>query len=347
MQGGLPPIGLPAGVINVDDIVAVMPTVLACFIIILAQSAATSRAYAIKYGDSFDENVDLVGLSAANLGAGLSGTWIVNGSPTKTQMVDGAGGKSQLAQVTTGVAVLAVLLFFTPALQYMPNAVLAAVVMLIGVELIDIAGMRAIARVRTGEFTVAALTAATVVFVGIEQAIVLAIALSLVEHLYHAYRPLDTTLAVSPHGRLKSEPIAAGTILQARPGLVIYRFGAGLYYANATRFTEECMRILDEAAPKVEWFCLSMSAMADVDYSGAGAIREIISEVKARGAAFVVCEAEPGVLDRPAKYGYEAKVDAVYTFVDDVVEAFDARPQNAPPDPGAPSTQLKPAAAEG
>ncbi len=125
-----------------------------------------------------------------------------------------------------------------------------------------------------------------------------------------------------------------GGILQARPGLVIYRFGAGLYYANATRFTEECMRILDEADPKVEWFCLSMSAMADVDYSGAGAIREVISEVKARGATFVVCEAEPGVLDRPAKYGYEAKVDAVYAFVEDVVEAFDARPQNAPPEPG-------------
>jgi MFS superfamily sulfate permease-like transporter len=346
VQGGLPPFGIPQG-ITVDDIVGVFPTVLACFIIILAQSAATSRAYAIKYGDSFDENVDLIGLSAANLGAGLSGTWIVNGSPTKTQMVDGAGGESQLAQVTTGVVVLVVLLFFTPVLQYMPNAVLAAVVLLIGLELIDNKGMRAIARVRTGEFTVAALTAATVVLVGIEQAIILAIALSLVEHLYHAYRPLDTTIAVSPKGQPQFEPVSGGTIVQARPGLVIYRFGAGLYYANAVRFTEECLRILDEADPKVEWFCLSMSAVADVDYSGAGAISEMIDEVKGRGASFVVCEAEPGVLDRPAKYGYEADIDAVYPFVEDVVKAFDERQQSPQPAVGTVPAQVKPAGAAG
>jgi sulfate permease, SulP family len=346
VQGGLPPIGLPQDVITTTNIVNVFPTVLACFIVILAQSAATSRAYALKYGDSFDENVDLIGLSAANIGAGLSGTWIVNGSPTKTQMVDGAGGKSQLAQVTTGIVVLVVLLFFTPALQYMPNAVLAAVVLLIGLELIDIKGMRGIARVRTGEFTVAALTAATVVLVGIEQAIVLAIALSLVEHLYHAYRPLDSTLTVAPTGRLQFEPIAGGSIVQARPGLVIYRFGAGLYYANSPRFTEECIRILDEADPKVEWLCLSAAAMTDVDYSGAGAIKEVIDEVKARGAKFVVCEAEPSLLDRASQYGYESGVDAVYPFVEDVIAAFEAR--STSPGPAAtPGPTPQPAASEG
>jgi sulfate permease, SulP family len=321
VQGGLPPIGIPQG-ITADDIVAVFPTVLACFIIILAQSAATSRAYAIKYGDSFDENVDLIGLSAANIGAGLTGTWIVNGSPTKTQMVDGAGGKSQLAQTTTGVVVLLVLLFFTPALEYMPNAVLAAVVLLIGLELIDSRGMRGIAQVRGGEFAVAALTAATVVFVGIEQAIVLAIALSLVEHLYHAYRPLDTTLSITPTGQLQFQPLASGSILQARPGLVIYRFGAGLYYANATRFTEEAMAII-ESVDELEWFCISGAAMNDVDYSGAGAIRDVIAEVRKRGVSVVACEVEPGVVSRQGLYGLQPQIDGRYDSVEDVISAFD------------------------
>ena len=117
------------------------------------------------------------------------GTFVVNGSPTKTEMVDGAGGKSQIAQVTAGLIVVVVLLFLTGALAYMPNAVLAAVVLLIGLRLIDIAGMQGIARVRSGEFVVAALTAATVVIVGIEQAIILAIVLSIIEHLSHAYAP--------------------------------------------------------------------------------------------------------------------------------------------------------------
>ena len=345
VQGGLPPIGIPQGITG-DDIVSVFPTVLACFIIILAQSAATSRAYAIKYGDSFDENVDLIGLSAANLGAGLTGTWIVNGSPTKTQMVDGAGGKSQLAQATTGVVVLVVLLFFTPALRYMPNAVLAAVVLLIGLELIDVRGMRGIAQVRGGEFAVAALTAATVVLVGIEQAIVLAIALSIVEHLSHAYRPLDTTLAIAPNGRLQFQPLASGSILQARPGLVIYRFGAGLYYANATRFTEEAMAILD-SVDGLEWFCLSGASMDDVDYSGAGAIRDVVAEVRQRGVSVVICEVEPGVVSRQDLYGMQAEVDAQFDSVDDVIAAFDRRTTTVSPAIGGATPRSKEEPANG
>ena len=82
-------------------------------IVILAQSAATSRAYAMNYGDSFDENVDLVGLGLANLGAGITGTFVVNGSPTKTEMVDSAGGRSQISQLTAGAIVVVVLLFLT------------------------------------------------------------------------------------------------------------------------------------------------------------------------------------------------------------------------------------------
>ena len=81
---------------------------------------------------------------------------MVNGSPTKTQMVDSAGGRSQLAQITTGAITVIVLLFLTKPLEYLPNAVLAAVVFLIGIELVDIAGMRRIARVRPDEFVVAA-----------------------------------------------------------------------------------------------------------------------------------------------------------------------------------------------
>jgi SulP family sulfate permease len=325
VPGGLPPIGFPQGVIDTTDIAALLPTVFSCFIIILAQSAATSRAYAVKYEDSFDENVDLIGLGMANIGAGLSGTFVVNGSPTKTEMVDGAGGKSQLAQLTAGLIVVVVLLFLTGALAYMPSAVLAAVVLLIGLRLIDIVGMQGIARVRGGEFVVAVLTAATVVIVGIEQAIILAIALSIVEHLSHAYRPLDTTIAVGQDGRFKTTAVSGGAVTQAAPGLVIYRFGAGLYYANATRFTEEVLAILDEADPKVEWFCLSAASIGDIDYSGAGAIRQVSSEVKKHGATFVICDLEPAVADLQSRYGLEADIGAIYPSIEDVIAAYGQR----------------------
>ena len=99
-------LGLPNANLNWDILQQLLAIAFAMFIVILAQSAATSRAYATRYGERFSENVDLVGLSLANIGAGLSGTFVVNGSPTKTQMVDSAGGRSQLAQITTCVIVL-------------------------------------------------------------------------------------------------------------------------------------------------------------------------------------------------------------------------------------------------
>ena len=142
--------------------------------VILAQSAATSRAYAARYGERFSENVDIVGLSLANIGAGLTGTFVVNGSPTKTQMVDSAGGRSQIATLTTSVIVVIVVLFLTVPLSYMPNAVLSSVVFMIGLELVDVKGMRKIFAARPAEFWVAALTAAVVVFIGVEQGIILA-----------------------------------------------------------------------------------------------------------------------------------------------------------------------------
>ena len=130
VPSGLPHIGLPEVNWSWELIVKLMPTAFAMFVVILAQSAATSRAYAARYNESFDENTDLVGLGVANIGAGLSGTFVVNGSPTKTQMVDGAGGRTQLSLIVTSVIVLLVLLFLTGPLAYMPEAVLSAVVFL-------------------------------------------------------------------------------------------------------------------------------------------------------------------------------------------------------------------------
>jgi len=117
-------------------------------VVILAQSAATSRAYAMRYGDSFDEDVDLVGLGLGQRGGRHHRHLRRQRQPTKTEMVDSAGGRSQIAQLTAGAIVAVVLLFLTGPLASMPNAVLASVVFLIGVRLVDIRGMASIARLR-------------------------------------------------------------------------------------------------------------------------------------------------------------------------------------------------------
>ena len=191
-----------------------LPTAFAMFVVILAQSAATSRAYAARYDEHFSENTDLVGLALANIGAGLSGTFVVNGSPTKTQMVDSAGGRTQLSLLVMAAIVLLVLLFLTAPLAYMPEAVLSAIVFLIGVDLIDLAGMRKVFAERRSEFWVALITASMVVGVGVEQGILLAIVLSLVDHTRHGYRPKNAVLVRERIGRLAS---AAGGRRPLRP----------------------------------------------------------------------------------------------------------------------------------
>ena len=206
------------------------------FVVILAQSAATSIAYATRYGERFSENTDLVGLALANIGAGLSGTFVVNGSPTKTQIVDTAGGRSQLSLLVMAGIVRLVLLFLTGPLAFMPESALSAIVFLIGVGLIDVAGMQKIFTERRSEFWVALITASTVVIVGVEEGILLAIALSLIDHTRHGYRPKNAVLVPGVAGR---EPHPVATAAQAAPGLVIYRFTHSLYYANCHQLAAE------------------------------------------------------------------------------------------------------------
>ena len=242
------------------------------FIVILAQSAATSRAYATRYSESFSENIDLIGLGLANVGAGLSGTFVVNGSPTKTQMVDSAGGRSQLSTLTTAAITLIVLLFLTKPLAYMPNAVLASVVFLIGLELVDAKGMRKILAQRPVEFWVALITAAVVVLLGVEQGILLAMVLSILAHTRHGYKPKNSVLEVTEAGRFRLAPVSSHA--QVVPGLLVYRFSHSMYYANAEFFTQEVLDQVNQADPPLSWLCIDGIAIDEVDFSAAAAMAD-------------------------------------------------------------------------
>jgi len=324
LPSGLPHFGLPD--VTWSDIPALMGTAVSIFILVLAQSAATSRAYAAKYNDHFDENTDLVGLAAASVAAGLSGTFVVNGSPTKTQMVDGAGGRSQVAQLTTGAIVLIVLLFLTAPIQYMPKAVLASVVFLIGIELVDLAGMRKVLRLRPDEFVVATLVAATVVLVGVEQGIVLAIVASVIDHMRRSYRPSTAVMQPPTSGEVwhaaAPEPDA-----RSLPGLVVYRFAGSIYYANANLFFEQASAFAESAdAPR--WLCVDAAAVPDIDYSGGETIRQLHGELAEHDIKLVIAEPLDTVTSVLDRYGLTELLgaDAIYPTVDDAVAAFRSQP---------------------
>jgi sulfate permease, SulP family len=310
VPSGLPHVGFPKG-ITWSDTTGLLATSASMFLVILAQSAATSRAYAVKYQEKFVEDNDLVGLSAANLAAGLSSTFVVNGSPTKTEMVDEAKSHTQVAQLTTAAVVALVLLFLTKPLQYLPNAVLSAVVFLIGLKLIDIANMRRIWRLRKDEFWVAVLTAAVVVGVGVEQGIILAIVVSLILHVDRHYRPRNAVVSWDDAGDFETLPVAPGEV--SEPGLVVYRFGVGLFYANVSRLVDEVMALVDVPEPP-RWFVLHAVAIDDVDYTGGEALCELASELAKLNIVFAVADAGPQLRRELDRFGVTRQIGSDHLF---------------------------------
>ena len=277
--GGLPRLALP--LISWREIEPLIPVAGSCFVMIVAQSSATARFYAARHEQHLDENADLIGLSAANAAAALTGTFVVDGSPTQTAMVESSGGQGQLAQMTTAGLVALVLLFATKPLQFLPRCVLGSIVFVIAVRLVDVQSLREIHQESPGEYALALLTAAAVVLVGVEQAIVLAIVLSLLRVLQHSYHPQTGVLVASEHGWSEMRPPAAGATTQQ--GLVIYRFGAPLFYANANRFAEEVREIIGATPSNVRWLIVDAEAITNIDYSASRMVRQLHAYLMNRG----------------------------------------------------------------
>jgi high affinity sulfate transporter 1 len=284
VPGGLPSIGLPD--VTWSETLALLPVAASCFVMIITQSAATSGAFAERYHESVDENADILGLSAANAVAAVSGAFVVNGSPTQTAMADRAGARSQIAQLVFAGVVLLVLLVLTGPLQYLPRCVLAAIVFTIAVGMINLPALRDIRRESPGEFYLAVATAAAVVAIGVEEGILLAIALSLFRHVRHSYRPHTMMLAPDPTGRWLPVPVAPGT--ETAPGLIVYRFGADLFYANHSRFTGDVRALVEHAPTPVRWFVVDAGAITDIDFSAAQSMRELLDDLARQGVGMVL-----------------------------------------------------------
>jgi sulfate permease, SulP family len=273
VPGGLPSLKWPD--VTWAETLALTPVAASCFVMIIAQSAATSRIYAVKHEERVDENADILGLSAANAAAALSGAFVVNGSPTQTAMAERAGGRSQVAQLVFAAVVVIVLLFLTGPLQHLPRCVLASIVFTIAVGMIDVDGLAAIKRESRGEFLLALFTAFAVPAIGVEQGILLAIAASLMRHVRHSYRPFAMVLV--PGARERWEPAAPG--LMTDPGIIVYRFGADLFYANADRFADQVRGLVAGAPDPVRWFVIDCAAIFDLDFTAARTFRDLIAEL--------------------------------------------------------------------
>ena len=342
VPGGFPPIGIPSG-LTWGDASKVLGVAFSCFVLIVAQSAATSRSFAAKHGERVDVNRDLVGLSGANLAAGLSGTFVVNGSPTKTQILDEQHGRSQLANMTMSLVTLVVLLFATKALAPMPNAVLAAIVFVIGVDLVDVAGLRRIAARRRSEVVIALVTAVVVFAVGVEQGIILAIVLSILEIIRRQYTPKSFVVSLGADGEPAYTPAKPG--VQSAPGLIVFRFDADLFFANANRFVDDVKTLVTEAPEPVHWVVIDAGALDDVDYSAGVALGGLQDFLVAHHVTLALARADSGLLETLRRYGLLERVanEHLYGNLTDAIEAFIAFRRRSGPGPAGGSGNRPPA----
>lgn len=304
VPGGLPALRWPD--VTWLETLDLLPVAGSCFVMIIAQSAATSRVYAIKHHEHVDENADILGIAAANAGAALTGAFVVNGSPTQTAMADNAGAQSQFAQLVFAGIVAIVLIALTGYLQYLPRCVLAGVVFTIAIGMIDVKGLKDILSESRGEFWLALSTAAAVPGIGVEQGILLAIGLSLIRHVRHSYRPHTMVLVPDPEGGWLTNPAAPGE--QTEPGLILYRFGADLFYANADRFADETRALIESAPAPVKWFVVDAGAITDLDYSAARTLRDLLVELKAKKVSVAFGRVQPSLRSDMERHGIAAIV---------------------------------------
>ena len=310
IAGGFPSIRLPR--VSLSEVLSLLPLAGSCFVMIIAQSAATSRAFALRYGERVDIDADLLGLSAANLSAAMTGTFVVNGSPTQTAIADNVGARSQVAQLVLACVVLLVLVFLTAPLQLLPRCVLASIVFTIAIGMIDIKRLGNIRRESPGEYYLAVATAAAVVALGVEQGILLAIALSLFRHVRHSYRPHTMMLEANGDGPWVTVPAQPGKVTE--PGLIVYRFGADLFYANQNRFTDEVRALVARAPTPVHFLVIDASAITDIDCSAAQSLRDLIAEMARRNVTIIFGRVSSYLRSDLDRHGITAEVGAARIF---------------------------------
>jgi sulfate permease, SulP family len=324
VAGGLPHLGFPT--VGGRELVSLLSTAGSCCIMIITQSAATARTYAVRHQQELDENADLAGLSAANVMAGLSGTFVVNGSPTQTAMVESAGAESQKAQLATAAIVALVLLFLTRPLEYLPRCVLGALVFVIAIRLIKLRTILCIRRESPGEFALSVTTAVVVVAAGVEQGILLAMVLSLLRIVQHSYHPQTGVMVPNPSGGWDLHPVASGAVTE--PGLVMYRFEAELFYANANRFVEEVNRLVGKPPSPVRWLIVDAESIIHLDFSAARVVGELQQKLRSGGIQLGFARMPWGLKSDFARHHLLELIDPsmIFSRLHAALEAFEKLP---------------------
>jgi SulP family sulfate permease len=289
MPSGLPSLTLPN--IPIADYLRLVPGALAVAGITLCEALLLVRSCSRKHNTKADGNQVLFAYGMTSIASGFTGSLVSGPSASRTAAMDAAGSRTQLSSLVAAGTVALVMVFFTDQLAYLPTAALAGVVASAVLNLIEVKELRELWHMRRSEFWIAVVCLLSVLVFGPLQAVIIAFLLATIDLLRRASRPGTWVLREAPDG---SHFIPEGTEHAPNiPGIIIYRFGASLYFANATFFEEEVDKLFTQSATPVKWFVLDAEAMNDMDTTGEETLHQVLTWLAKRGVTVAVSRANP------------------------------------------------------
>jgi high affinity sulfate transporter 1 len=318
------PQGLPVPTLPLVDPKELMPVViggLAVALVSFADTSVLSRVYATKTGTRVDPNQEMVGLGAANLAAGFFQGFPISSSSSRTPVAESAGARTQLTGVVGALAIVLLLLLAPQLLQNLPNAALAAVVIAAAIGLVEVTDLRRIYRIQRWEFWLSMACFAGVAVFGAIPGIAMAIGIAVIEFLWDGWRPHSAVLGrvdrVHGYHDITRHPDARQV-----PGLLLFRWDAPLFFANAELFHDRVLAVIAEAPTPVRWLVVAAEPVTSIDVTAADVIAELDAALQAQGIELCFAEMKDPVKDKLKRFGLFTRLGE-NMFFDTVGEAVD------------------------
>ncbi|WP_095055722.1 SulP family inorganic anion transporter [Pseudomonas sp. Irchel s3b2] len=308
---GLPAFAIPW--ITRDDIVPVLIGGCAVALVSFADTSVLSRVYAARTRTYVDPNQEMVGLGVANLAAGFFQGFAISSSSSRTPVAEAAGAKTQLTGVIGALAVALLLVVAPDLLKDLPTSALAAVVIASAIGLIEVSDLRRIYRIQRWEFWLSIVCTVGVAVLGAIEGIGLAIVIAVIEFLWDGWRPYSAVLGraegVKGYHDIKRYPDA-----RLVPGLVLFRWDAPLFFANAELFHDRVLDAVAASPTPVRWLVVAAEPVTSVDVTSADMLAELDETLHAAGIKLCVAEMKDPVKDKLKRFGLFARLGETAFF---------------------------------
>lgn len=332
------PVGLPTPsvpVLPAADLLALLIPAVGIAVVAFSDNALTGRAFAARKGESIDANAELRALGICNVATGLTHGFPVSSSGSRTALGDAVGSRTQVYSLVALASVIAVIFLGRGLLQNFPTAALGALVVYAALRLIDIAEFRRLGRFRRSELLLAVATTAAVLGFGVLYGVLVAIALSILDLLRRVARPHDSVLGLAP-GVAGMHDLDDYPDARPVPGLVVYRYDAPLFFANAEDFRQRALEAVaenPEGTQPVEWFVLNAEANVEVDLTAVDALDQLRRDLESRGIVFAMARVKQELRDLLDAAGLVEKIgaDRLFMTLPTAVAAFHNRATPTPP----------------